>query len=88
MTASDPTGAVQHRDGDHRITTTATAAGDVYYNLERFTVCGCVHCDGHWDFVAGSSTPPHAALLADIAAGDDWQWARPNNANIAATRPA
>ena len=64
------------RYDDHRIAVSTDADGDRYYSLERWVLCACPHCAGHWDFIAGSSTPPHDLLLRDAAAGVDWQWQR------------
>ena len=67
---------VEHsRLNNHRITVTRTVRG-YYYNLERWVVCGCPHCNGHWKFVAGSDTPPHHLLLRDVDMGGNWQWSR------------
>ena len=63
-----------HRYDNHRIAVSTAADGDRYYSLERWVLCGCPHCAGHWNFIAGSSTPPHDLLLRDAAAGVDWQW--------------
>ena len=70
------TAVEQRRHDNHRITVVATQRGD-YYQLERWVLCRCPHCAGHWDFVAGSDTPPHDLLLQDIAAGDAWRWSHP-----------
>ena len=70
------TTSVEHsRLNNHRITVARTTQG-YYYNLERWIVCGCPHCGGHWKFVAGSDTPPHHLLLRDVDMGGNWQWSR------------